>query len=105
MDYSRNGSDEDKFTADEISTLKDSPGGQKRVLSYLSIGEAENYRWYWAEKLGRNRNGKPDAGAPAWLGSSNPDWPGNKVRYWDAGWQEIVYAYVDKVLDADYDGV
>ena len=28
MDYSRDGSDEEKFTADEISALKDSPGGQ-----------------------------------------------------------------------------
>lgn len=44
MDYSREGSDEEKFTADEISALKDSPGGQKRLLSYMSIGEAENYR-------------------------------------------------------------
>jgi cysteinyl-tRNA synthetase, unknown class len=106
MDYSRDGSDEEKFTADEISALKDSPGGQKRVLSYMSIGEAENYRWYWQKSWDANRNGKPDAGAPAWLGPSNPDWPGNyKVRYWDAGWQEIVYAYVDKVLDAGYDGV
>ncbi len=106
MDYSRDGSDEEKFTADEISALKDSPGGQKRVLSYMSIGEAENYRWYWQKSWDANRNGKPDAGAPAWLGPSNPDWPGNyKVRYWDAGWQEIVYAYVDKVLVAGYDGV
>ncbi len=72
----------------------------------MSIGEAENYRWYWQRSWDANRNGKPDAGAPAWLGPSNPDWPGNyKVRYWDAGWQEIVYAYVDKVLDAGYDGV
>ena len=72
----------------------------------MSIGEAENYRWYWQKSWDANRNGKPDAGAPAWLGPSNPDWPGNyKVRYWDAGWQEIVYAYVDKVLNAGYDGV
>ena len=72
----------------------------------MSIGEAENYRWYWQKSWDANRNGKPDAGAPAWLGPSNPDWPGNyKVRYWDAGWQELVYAYIDKVLDAGYDGV
>jgi cysteinyl-tRNA synthetase len=68
MDYSRDGSDEEKFTTDEISALKDSPGGQKRVLSYMSIGEAENYRWYWQKSWDANRNGKPDAGAPAWLG-------------------------------------
>jgi cysteinyl-tRNA synthetase len=44
MDYSRDGSDVEKFTAGEISALKISPGGSKTVLSYMSIGEAEDYR-------------------------------------------------------------
>jgi cysteinyl-tRNA synthetase, unknown class len=106
MDYSRDGSDEQRFTADQISALKASPGGPKTVLSYMSIGEAEDYRWYWQRSWDRNRDGRPDASAPAWLGRSNPDWPGNyKVRYWDPAWQQIVYDYVDKVLAAGYDGV
>ncbi len=106
MDYSRDGSDERKFTAPQIRTLKSSPGGPKTVLSYMSIGEAEDYRWYWQRSWDANKDGRPDAGAPAWLGRSNPDWPGNyKVRYWDPAWQQIVYDYVDKVLAAGYDGV
>ena len=106
MDYSRDGSDERKFTADEIAALKESPGGTKTVLSYMSIGEAEDYRWYWQRSWDGNRDGKPSASAPDWLGRSNPNWPGNyKVRYWDPAWQEIVYEYVDKVLAAGYDGV
>jgi cysteinyl-tRNA synthetase len=106
MDYSRDGSDDERFTAEEIGALKASPGGPKTVLSYMSIGEAEDYRWYWQQSWDRNRDGRPDAGTPAWLGRSNPDWPGNyKVRYWDPAWQQIVYDYVDKVLAAGYDGV
>jgi cysteinyl-tRNA synthetase len=106
MDYSRDGSDERRFTHEEIAALKESPGGPKTVLSYMSIGEAEDYRWYWQRSWDRNRDGKPGASAPDWLGRSNPNWPGNyKVRYWDPAWQEIVYAYVDKVLAAGYDGV
>ncbi len=106
MDYSRDGSDERRFTAEEIAALKSSPGGPTTVLSDLSIGEAEDYRWYWQRGWDRNRDGRPDAGAPDWLGRSNPDWPGNyKVRYWDPGWQALVYDYVDKVLAAGYDGV
>jgi len=106
MDYSRDGSDERRFTAEEIAALKNSPGGPKIVLSYMSIGEAEDYRWYWQRSWDRNRDGRPDAAAPDWLGRSNPDWPGNyKVRYWDPEWQAIVYDYVDKVLAAGYDGV
>jgi cysteinyl-tRNA synthetase len=106
MDYSRDGSDAEKFNPMEIDALKESPGGPKTVLSYMSIGEAEDYRWYWQQSWDRNRDGRPDAGAPAWLGRSNPDWPGNyKVRYWDPAWQQIVYDYVDEVLAAGYDGV
>jgi cysteinyl-tRNA synthetase len=82
MDYSRDGSDARKFTAGEIAALKTSPGGPKTVLSYMSIGEAEDYRWYWQRSWDKNRDGRPDAAAPDWLGRSNPNWPGNyKVRY------------------------
>jgi cysteinyl-tRNA synthetase, unknown class len=106
MDYSRDGSDAETFTPEEVATLKNSPGGPKPVLSYMSIGEAEDYRWYWQRSWDMNRDGRPDAGAPAWLGPANPNWPGNyKVRYWDPDWQQIVYDYLDKVLAAGYDGV
>jgi cysteinyl-tRNA synthetase, unknown class len=106
MDYSRDGSDGQAFSEAQINALKNSPGGPKTVLSYMSIGEAEDYRWYWQRSWDRNRDGKPSASAPHWLGRSNPNWPGNyKVRYWDPAWQEIVHAYVDKVLAAGYDGV
>jgi cysteinyl-tRNA synthetase, unknown class len=106
MDYSQDGSEDRKFTSDQIAALKNSPGGPKTVLSYMSIGEAEDYRWYWQPGWDRNRDGRPGAAAPEWLGRSNPDWPGNyKVRYWDDDWQQIVYEYVDEVLAAGYDGV
>ena len=106
MDYSRDGSDRQAFSEAQISALKNRPGGPKTVLSYMSIGEAENYCWYWQRSWDRNRDGRPGAAAPDWLGRSNPNWPGNyKVRYWDPAWQEIVYEYVDKVLAAGYDGV
>ena len=36
----------------------------------------------------------------------NPDWPGNyKVKYWDPAWQAIVKQYVDRVIEAGFDGV
>ncbi len=59
MDYSRDGSDEEKFTAREVGALKESPGGPKTVLSYMSIGEAEDYRWYWQRSWDANGAGKP----------------------------------------------
>lgn len=103
IDYSRDGTDENRFTKEEIDSLKSS---SKIVLSYLSIGEAENYRWYWNNAWDKNNDGIPDSGAPSWLGPENPEWPGNyKVKYWVPEWQQIIFKYLDKIMEANFDGV
>lgn len=92
-----------EFTPGEIIQLKNKTNGGKRlVISYMSIGEAEDYRYYW--KSGWK------SGNPSWLDDENPDWPGNyKVRYWEPEWQKIIFgndsSYLKKVLDAGFDGV
>jgi len=109
-DYSLDGSEANRFTAGQISALKNSPGGPKLVLAYMSIGEAEDYRWYWDNSWDANGDGSPDASAPSWLGQSNPSWSGNyKVKYWENEWQSIIYggsaSYLDKIIGAGFDGV
>lgn len=90
------------FTLEEINLLKaKNNGGTRLVIAYLSIGEAEDYRYYWNESW--------HVGSPSWLHAENPDWEGNyKVQYWDAEWQEIIYgnenAFLDKIIDAGFDG-
>ena len=97
MDYSAGGDDETAFSAAQIAGLKHSPGGDKIVLAYMSIGEAENYRFYWQAGW--------SPGNPPWLDAENPDWEGNyKVRYWDPAWQAIIFDYTDRLLDASFDG-
>lgn len=103
-------SEKGRFTLEQITALKNSPGGPKTVLAYMSIGEAENYRWYWKNKWDRDNDGKPDPCAPSWLETENSDRPGNyKVRYWEPGWQAIIYgsptSYLDKIIEAGFDGV
>jgi cysteinyl-tRNA synthetase len=95
IDYSRDGSDARRFTASQISALKESPGGPKRVLAYMSIGEAEDYRWYWRRSWDANGDGKPDDAAPPLARTLEPR----------LAWQRIVYDYLDKILPAGYDGV
>ena len=109
-DYAANGHEATRFTRGQIAALQHSPGGAKRVLAYMSIGEAETYRWYWQQAWDANGDGVPDKGAPSWLGRSNPDWTDNyKVRFWDPGWQAIIYgtpeSYLDKIIADGYDGV
>ena len=78
-------SDGSSFTSSEILQLKNKANGGKRlVISYMSIGEAENYRYYWQSSWTSNK--------PSWMGKENPDWAGNyKVWYWEKEWQDIIY--------------
>jgi cysteinyl-tRNA synthetase len=92
-----------EFTTAEITQLKiKANGGKRLVISYMSIGEAEDYRYYWQSGW------KP--GKPSWLEGENPDWAGNyKVKYWEPEWQKIIYgnedSYTKKILNAGFDGV
>jgi cysteinyl-tRNA synthetase len=94
--------DGDTFTAAEIMRLKiKANGGKRMVICYMSIGEAENYRYYWRPEWAGQK--------PSWMDAENPDWEGNfKVHYWDPEWQDIIYgndtSYLRKILDAGFDG-
>ena len=87
---------------DVIPALKNSPGGPKIVLCYMSIGQSENYRWYWQPEWEEN--------PPAWLDAPDGVWAGDHwVRYWDPEWQRIIYgtpkSYLDRILALGFDGV
>ncbi len=94
---------EKPFTSTDIEALRDKANGGKRlVVCYMSIGEAENYRYYWKSTWKK--------GNPEWLYNENPDWEGNyKVKYWMDEWKQIIFgnenAYLNKILDAGFDGV
>ena len=95
--------DGETLTAEEINSLKTkSNGGNRLILAYMSIGEAEDYRYYWNENWINN--------PPDWLVEENPFWEGNyKVKYWMSEWQEIIFgndsSYLKKIIDAGFDGV
>jgi cysteinyl-tRNA synthetase len=102
IDYSADGSDALRFTPEEIAALKNSAGGKKIVLAYMSIGEAQNYRGYWDPAW--------VPGNPSWLDLQNPEQPGNyAVQYWDPAWQAIIFgspdSYLNKIIAAGFDGV
>ena len=98
----------DLYVSDERLTLKDimrlktkRNGGQRLIICYMRIGEAEDYRWYWQPSWNQN--------PPDFLCAQNESWEGNfKVRYWDPDWQNLIYGnegYLSKILDAGFDGV
>lgn len=100
-----NGDANGAWTAEELKAIRAGRPGRK-VLSYLSIGEAEDYRDYWTRDWDGDRDGQPDTNAPSWLCGENPDWKGNyKVRYWDDAWQRLMLAAVDDIVRTGFDGV
>lgn len=110
IDYSSDGNDTNAFTEDEITALKESKSDGRIVLAYLSIGEAENYRYYWNSSWDKDEDGIPDEDAPDWLREENSEWAGNyAVEYWNPEWQSIIFgsedSYLDKIIAAGFDGV
>lgn len=113
IDYSKDGSDDEALTAADLETLKKKPDGSRRiVLSYMSIGEAESYRYYWKWTWGGKWYTDLLLGwffAPSWKGPLNLDWAGNyATRYWQDNWQQIILGnggYLDRIQKAGFDGV
>ncbi len=74
------------FNPSEVAALKRKPDGSPRlIVSYLSIGEAEDYRpdYFTAEYMTED--------APDWLLHENPDWKGNRIiRFCTEGWQKTI---------------
>lgn len=93
------------FTHDEIAPLKQKPDGSRRiVLAYLSMGEAERYRYYWQPQWDNAET------RPKWLGAENPRWPGDYlVKFADPDWQSVIFgtpvSFLDRIIAAGFDGV
>jgi cysteinyl-tRNA synthetase len=103
-DYSLDGSAAGELSPADVATLK---SGGRTVLAYLSIGEAETYRFYWNPAW--TDQGKNDPDRPPWLGPVNPQFRDNlEVRFWDPAWQAIIFgspgAYLDRILAQGFDG-
>lgn len=98
----------DAFFGDELLSVSDVTslktklnGGQRLVISYMNIGSAEKYRYYWKKTWGLHH--------PLWLkkkydGYKDEIW----VKFWKDEWQEIIYgnddSYTQKLLNAGFDG-
>ncbi len=87
---------------DVIPALKRSEGGDKLVLAYMSIGQAETYREYWQPQWKEN--------PPAWLDEGDATWSNDFwVRYWMPEWQAIIFgspeSYLDRIIALGFDGV
>ncbi|MDX2158217.1 MAG: endo alpha-1,4 polygalactosaminidase [Hyphomicrobiaceae bacterium] len=105
VDYARSEAGdlvEEPLSREEVARMKVKPDGSKRlIIAYLSIGEAEDNRYYWKAEWSRKR--------PAWMGAESKEWKGNYlVKYWEPVWQQNIFgsplSYVDRIVEAGFDG-
>ncbi|MEQ1694919.1 MAG: MJ1477/TM1410 family putative glycoside hydrolase [Hyphomicrobiaceae bacterium] len=106
IDYQRDPSLGGPFKPAELAQMKKKPDGSRRfVIAYISIGEAENYRYYWGDRnWGDVRNRTP------LIEKENPEWEGNlNVKYWEQEWQNLILndadSYINRIMDAGFDGI
>jgi len=91
------------LTQEDLQSIRNkADGGSRLLISYMSIGESEDYRYYWQQDWA--------PGNPEWLVAENPIWEGNyKVKYWEKGWKDYIYgspeSYLQKIIDVGFDGV
>jgi len=97
MDYK-----EIALTSTEIASLKTKANGANRlVISYINIGAAETWRYYWEEDWRLHH--------PGWLkkpyeGYEDEIW----VKFWKDDWKNIIYgnneSYIKRIINASFDG-
>lgn len=88
-------SDGNQFSSEDVNYMKEDG---KLLIAYISLGEAENYRWYWKKEWTKKR--------PSFIGKENPDWPGNyPVKFWFPEWKEITDQILDQVMNQGFDGI
>ncbi len=103
VDYAMEKESKTAMPPEIVDIMRRKPDGSRRfILAYMSIGEAENFRFYWDDNWFKH--------PPEWLERENPNWPGNyTVRYWDPNWQALLFggpdAYLDQIIGAGFDGV
>ncbi len=91
----------------EVERIKTRPDGRRRfVVAYLSVGESEEYRYYWNAAWSMPATGP----LPDWIGEENCAWPkAHRVRYWSEEWKAINFrgpqSYLRRIIDAGFDGV
>lgn len=81
--------------ADQIPSIEPKNPSVK-YIGYLSLGEAEEYRWYWPFVAGKSL-----------LVETNPDWPGShRVDPRSKEWGDLVLnQLIPAILKKGYDGL
>jgi len=97
LEYASYADEETPYTAEQLGQMRGTE--DTLIVSYLSIGEAESYRFYWDTP-------EFQAILSTIVDAENPEWEENfKVRYWLDEWQQVIFDYIDRIIDGGFNGV
>lgn len=87
------------LTKNEVHGLKFKEMGARRlVLARMSIGYAEDERYYWKREW--------RVSEPSWIQAYGPDRPGQyAVEFWNPAWKAVVGKYFAGLMDLGFDGI
>lgn len=87
------------LSKDEVHHLKFKEIGARRlVLARMSVGYAEDERFYWQRDW--------QIGTPTWIQALGPDRAGQYVvEFWNPAWKAIIGRYFAGIMDLGFDGV
>ncbi|MDR3211886.1 MAG: endo alpha-1,4 polygalactosaminidase [Planctomycetota bacterium] len=82
--------------SESIGRIRPADKGNRRCIGYMSIGEAENGRWFF-----------PAIADQSWVLDPNPDWPESyRVDSRSLEWQDLLlFQVAQSILDQGYDGL
>lgn len=83
------------YTKEQLDVFRGD--NNKMMVSYLSVGQAENYRSYWKPEWNTN--------PPGFISDPDPLWESPFVAYWDQEWKGIVFDYIDQIIDSGFNGL
>lgn len=93
---------DEMLSPSDVAMLKHKKNGAKRlVLSYMNIGSAEKFRYYWKSKWNSNK--------PSWIKKRYPGYSDEfYVEFWNEEWQSIIYksdnSYLQRIIQAGFNG-
>lgn len=99
MDRESKFKDGDKFTRDDINSLKEFYAGKRKIFAYFSAGSSEDYRDYYKSEWKEL--------APEWQGEANKFFKGvyRVDNLMAPEWLEVTKNYLIGLMDAGFDGV
>lgn len=92
--------DYEEFKKEQVAKMKLKQNKTRRlVLSYVSLGMAENYRNYWNKEWNKK--------LPSFIGSESLYWKGNYIikRIDDPNWWRITTSILDDIISKNFDGI